>query len=167
MKRRVISLLGNDEDRRFENNLLLGRREFNGLCAALGSSLPVVSAMIAGLSSAWALAAATSAASDGAGRTVKFHDGTIVPALGQGSWHLPQGRHPEAVEEEAPPRISGLQSASQSRDGKQLLDTSTPSGCAILQMMGVCQFERAIIRERVLSGGRPRKGAAQHLAACA
>ena len=34
-------------------------------------------------------------------RTVKFHDGTIVPALGQGSWHLAQGRHPEAVEEEA------------------------------------------------------------------
>ena len=36
-----------------------------------------------------------------AGRTVKFHDGTIVPALGQGSARLAQGRHPEAVEEEA------------------------------------------------------------------
>lgn len=35
------------------------------------------------------------------GRTVKFRDGTIVPALGQGSWHLAQGRHPEAVEQEA------------------------------------------------------------------
>ena len=34
-------------------------------------------------------------------RTVKFRDGTIVPVLGQGSWHLGQGRHPEAVEEEA------------------------------------------------------------------
>ena len=32
---------------------------------------------------------------------MKFRDGTIVPALGQGSWHLAQGRHPEAVEEEA------------------------------------------------------------------
>jgi len=77
------------------NKQLLSRREFNGLCAALGSSLPAVSAMIAVLSSASALAAAT------AGRTVKFHDGTIVPALGQGSWHLAQGRHPEAIEEEA------------------------------------------------------------------
>jgi diketogulonate reductase-like aldo/keto reductase len=36
-----------------------------------------------------------------AGRTVKFHDGTIVPALGQGSAQLAQGRHPEAAEEEA------------------------------------------------------------------
>ena len=83
------------------NKQLLSRREFNGLCAALGSSLPAVSAMIAALSTASAFAAVTGAASNGAGRTVKFHDGTIVPALGQGSWHLAQGRHPEAVEEEA------------------------------------------------------------------
>ena len=74
------------------------RREF---ITFIGSSLPAVSAMIAALSSASALAAATGAASNGAGRTVKFRDGTIVPALGQGSWHLGQGRHPEAVEEEA------------------------------------------------------------------
>jgi diketogulonate reductase-like aldo/keto reductase len=32
---------------------------------------------------------------------VKFHDGTIVPALGQGSARLAQGRRPEAAEEEA------------------------------------------------------------------
>jgi diketogulonate reductase-like aldo/keto reductase len=32
---------------------------------------------------------------------VKFEDGTVVPALGQGSWHLAEGRHPESVEEEA------------------------------------------------------------------
>jgi diketogulonate reductase-like aldo/keto reductase len=83
------------------NKQLLSRREFNGLCAAVGSSLPACSAMIAALSSASALAAATSAASNSVERTVKFHDGTIVPALGQGSWHLGQGRHPEAVEEEA------------------------------------------------------------------
>ena len=80
---------------------LLSRREFNGLCAALGSSLPAGSAMIAALSSTSALAAATGAASNGAGRAIKFHDGTVVPALGQGSWHLAQGRHPEAVEAEA------------------------------------------------------------------
>jgi diketogulonate reductase-like aldo/keto reductase len=83
------------------NKQLLSRREFNRLCAAVGSSLPACSAMIAALSSVSALAAATSAASNSVGRTVKFHDGTIVPALGQGSWHLGQGRHPEAAEEEA------------------------------------------------------------------
>ena len=80
---------------------LLGRREFNGLCVPLGLSLPAVSTMIAALSSTSALAAASAAASNEARRTVKFHDGAIVPALGQGSWHLAQGRHPEAVEEEA------------------------------------------------------------------
>src|ERR1039457_3481381 len=73
------------------------RREFITL---IGSALPV-SAMIAALPNTSALAAVTGAASNGAGRTVKFHDGTVVPALGQGSWHLGQGRHPEAIEEEA------------------------------------------------------------------
>src|SRR5450759_3298360 len=82
------------------NKQLLNRREFSGLCAALSASLPAVSAMIAALTGASALAA-TGAAPNGAGRTVKFHDGTIVPALGQGSWHLAQGKHPEAVVEEA------------------------------------------------------------------
>src|ERR1019366_6812352 len=83
------------------NKQLLSRREFSGLCAALGSSLPACSAMIAALSGASAFAAATGAVPNVAGRTVKFHDGTIVPALGQGSWHLGQGRHPETVEEDA------------------------------------------------------------------
>ena len=68
---------------------LLSRRQFSGLCAAL----PAVSVINTALTSASALAAAE--------RTVKFRDGTIVPVLGQGSWHLGQGRHPEAVEEEA------------------------------------------------------------------
>lgn len=35
------------------------------------------------------------------GRTVHLSNGTPVPALGQGSWHLAQGRHPAVVEEEA------------------------------------------------------------------
>jgi diketogulonate reductase-like aldo/keto reductase len=83
------------------NKRLPSRREINGLCAALGS-FPAVSAMTAALSTISALAATTDAVSnDAIGRTVKFHDGTIVPALGQGSWHLAQGRHPEAAEEEA------------------------------------------------------------------
>src|SRR5215831_15751588 len=80
---------------------LLSRREFNGLCAALGSSLSTVSTTIAALSSASAFAAASGAASNGARRTVKFRDGTIVPALGLGSAGLAQGKRPEAVEEEA------------------------------------------------------------------
>ena len=57
--------------------------------------------MMAVLSSRSALAAATGVTSNDAERRVKFHDGTMVPAVGQGSWHLAQGRHPEAVEEEA------------------------------------------------------------------
>jgi diketogulonate reductase-like aldo/keto reductase len=71
---------------------LLNRREFNGLCVALGSSFFSGGAMIVALSSASARAATP---------IVKFHDGTIVPALGQGSANLGQGRRPDAAEEEA------------------------------------------------------------------
>ena len=70
----------------------LNRREFNRLCLALGSSLSLGGATIIALSSTPARAAT---------RTVKFRDGTIVPALGQGSAGLAQGKHPEAAEEEA------------------------------------------------------------------
>ena len=66
----------------------MNRREFNGLCVALGSLVTS--------SGAWAFDAATSSE-----RTVKFRDGTVVSALGQGSWHLAQGKHPTAEEEEA------------------------------------------------------------------
>ena len=48
-----------------------------------------------------AQAPGSDAASTPAARTVKFPDGTTVPALGQGSWHLAQRRHPLPVEEEA------------------------------------------------------------------
>jgi diketogulonate reductase-like aldo/keto reductase len=82
------------------NNRLLNRREFNGFCTTLGSSLLAVGA-IAALSGASPLDAGTSLTSTNAGRTVKFRDGTVVPALGQGSWHLGEGRHPGASEEEA------------------------------------------------------------------
>jgi diketogulonate reductase-like aldo/keto reductase len=78
---------------------LLNRREFHGYCAALSLSLPAVGTMTAALSSASALAAGL--ASDSPGRTVKFHDDTIVPAVGQGSARLGQERHPEAAEAEA------------------------------------------------------------------
>ena len=63
------------------NKELLDRREFGGLCAALGSSLPAVSAMLAGLSVASAFAAATGTDSNVAGHMVKFRGGTVVPAL--------------------------------------------------------------------------------------
>jgi diketogulonate reductase-like aldo/keto reductase len=76
---------------------MLGRREFNRLSAALGVAFSTV--MI--LRPLLAQSADTVVASNDAKRTVNFHDGTTVPALGQGSWHLAQGRHPEAVEEEA------------------------------------------------------------------
>jgi diketogulonate reductase-like aldo/keto reductase len=74
------------------NKQLLNRREFNRLWVTLGSSLSSVGTMIMALSSASARAATP---------TVKFPDGTIVPALGQGSASLAQGRHPEAAEEDA------------------------------------------------------------------
>jgi diketogulonate reductase-like aldo/keto reductase len=72
---------------------LLNRREFNGLCVALGS--------FASPTGAAGLGAAAGAASTGAARTAKFRDGTVVPALGQGSAGLGKGKHPQAVEEEA------------------------------------------------------------------
>jgi Aldo/keto reductase family len=76
-----------------KNTRLLNRREFGGLCVAFSSFVAS--------SGASALDAASAVASTGAGRTVRFQDGTIVAALGQGSWHLAQGRHPATVEEEA------------------------------------------------------------------
>jgi hypothetical protein len=71
---------------------LLNRREFNGLCVALSSFVTA--------SSASALDAASALAPTDR-RTVKFRDGTVVPALGQGSARIGKGRHPQAVEEEA------------------------------------------------------------------
>src|SRR5215510_3567741 len=78
---------------------LLNRRQFGARCAALGLSVPAASAMIAAQANAPVPDAG--AESKPAARTVKFPDGTIVPALGQGSWHLAQRRHPLPVEEEA------------------------------------------------------------------
>jgi diketogulonate reductase-like aldo/keto reductase len=95
---------------------LLDRRRFNALCATIGLSLPVAGAGIAAISAGPALAQGAGAPTSAAGRTVKFANGTIVPAVGQGTWHLGQGRHPPAVEEEA--LRSGLSL------GLRLIDTS-------------------------------------------
>ena len=73
--------------------MLLNRREFTGLCVALSSFMTP--------SGASAIDAAPGATSSSAQRTVRFRDGTVVPALGQGSARLALGRHPKAVEEEA------------------------------------------------------------------
>ena len=75
----------------------LNRREFTGLCA---TSLISAGAVLAASSSAPAQSAAPGAAPT-TGRTVKFRDGTIVPALGQGSARLGHGKHPQGAEEEA------------------------------------------------------------------
>jgi diketogulonate reductase-like aldo/keto reductase len=65
----------------------LSRRQFSARCVAFGLALPALSSL--------------GAVSPTPARTVRFPDGTAVPALGQGAWHLGQGRHPPAVEEEA------------------------------------------------------------------
>jgi diketogulonate reductase-like aldo/keto reductase len=72
------------------NKHLLSRRQFNARCAAFGLSLPAIGA-----------AFAATGAAPSTGRSVRFPNGTAVPALGQGGWHLGQGKHPPAVEEEA------------------------------------------------------------------
>jgi diketogulonate reductase-like aldo/keto reductase len=85
------------------NRHLLNRRQFGAHCAALALSLPASRAM--------AIAASQTSA-----RTVRFPDGTSVPAVGQGAWHLGQGRHPPSDEEEAVRTGISL--------GMTLLDTS-------------------------------------------
>jgi diketogulonate reductase-like aldo/keto reductase len=79
------------------NSRLLSRREFTGLCA---TSLVSAGTVLAAASGASAQNAAPGAAPS-TGRTVKLRDGTIVPALGQGSARLGKGRHPQAAEEDA------------------------------------------------------------------
>lgn len=81
------------------NKHRLTRRQFTARCAAFGLSLPVLDTMLVARASAQA--PATGAAAKPPAPTVKLPDGAVVTALGQGCWHLGQGRHPEAVEEEA------------------------------------------------------------------
>ena len=69
------------------NKRQISRRHFT-LCAAVGLSLPIVPA-------------ASVVAVDAPPRTVKLRNTAIVPAIGQGSARLGQGRHPETAEQEA------------------------------------------------------------------
>jgi diketogulonate reductase-like aldo/keto reductase len=111
------------------NKQLLNRREFNGLWVALGSSFFSVGTTIVALSGTSARATAP---------MVKFHAGTIVPALGQGSAGLAQGRRSEAAEEEA--LRTGLSL------GMTLIDTA--------EMYGDGRSEKLI--GRVIAGQRDR-----------
>ena len=78
-------------------NIDMTRREFSRFCA-MGAT-PVGGTIIGGLCSS--ALAATNVSADGTPRTVKFRDGTIVPALGQGSAGLAEEKRPAATEEEA------------------------------------------------------------------
>lgn len=118
------------------NRHLLNRRQFSARCAAFGLSLPTLGAMFA--ADAAAQVPGTAAASKPAARTVKLPDGTSVPALGQGAWHLGQGRHPADVEVEALRTGISL--------GMTLIDTSGNYGNG--------RSEQLI--SRVLAGGRER-----------
>ena len=77
----------------------LNRRELTGYFLTFSLAVPTVVTVAAAPSTA--AAAGSGIAGNGPERTVKFHDGTVVPALGQGSARLGQGRHPGTVEEEA------------------------------------------------------------------
>jgi len=77
----------------------LTRRQFTTRCGALALSLPVISTVSA--LQAGARQGAPAAGPSAAARTVRLPGGTVVPALGQGCWHLGQGRHPQATEEDA------------------------------------------------------------------
>ena len=90
----------------------LSRREFNERCVALSSLVTLPGAL--------ALDGATAVASTGTARSVKFRDGTIVPAIGQGSANIGRGRRPAADEEEA--LRTGLSL------GMKLIDTSGDYG---------------------------------------
>jgi diketogulonate reductase-like aldo/keto reductase len=68
---------------------MLSRRQFNFGCAAFGLALSGLPGILR-------------AASKGdEHKWVRLPDGTLVPPLGQGCWHLGQGRHPLASEQEA------------------------------------------------------------------
>ena len=80
------------------NKHLLNRRQFSARCAAFSLSFPTLPLIAA---QAAAQVVGTDATPKPAARTVKLPDGATVSSLGQGCWHLGQGRHPPAVEEEA------------------------------------------------------------------
>jgi aryl-alcohol dehydrogenase-like predicted oxidoreductase len=96
-------------------------------------------------SGALALDAATAVALNGTAQTVKFRDGAAVPAVGQGSAGLGQGRHPAAEEEEA--LRTGLSL------GMTLIDTSGDYGAGrseeLIKRVIAGQRDRAFVVSKV------------------
>jgi diketogulonate reductase-like aldo/keto reductase len=113
------------------NKHLLSRRQFGARCAAFGLSLPAISGVLAVARSA----VATGAAAEAARHTVRLQHGVTIPALGQGAWHLGQGRHPPEVEEEAVRTGISL--------GMTLIDTSGNYGNGLSE-----QFVGRVIADR-------------------
>jgi diketogulonate reductase-like aldo/keto reductase len=105
------------------NKHQLSRRHFNALCA-IGLSLPVGGGIVSVL------------AEDAPPRTVKLPNSASVPAIGQGSARLGQGRHPETTEEEALRTGISL--------GMSLIDTSGDYGNGLSEKL----IGRAIAGQR-------------------
>jgi diketogulonate reductase-like aldo/keto reductase len=116
------------------NKHLLSRRQFGARCAAFGLSLPAISGVLAMARSAPVLAT-TAAAAEAARHTVRFQHGVTIPAVGQGAWHLGQGRHPPEVEEDAVRTGISL--------GMTLIDTSGNYGNGLSE-----QFVGRVIADR-------------------
>jgi diketogulonate reductase-like aldo/keto reductase len=121
---------------------MLSRRHFAARCAAFGLSFPIMDTVL--VRRAGAQPAGASAESSAA-RTVTLPDGTVVPALGQGCWHLGQGRHPAADEAEALRTGIAL--------GMTLLDTSGNYGDGrseqLLSRVLAAQRERVFLVSKV------------------
>ena len=77
----------------------LNRRDLTGCLLTFGLAVPTIVTFAAPREAA--AAPGGGAAPKGPERSVKLRDGTVVPALGQGSARLGQGRHSELGEEEA------------------------------------------------------------------
>lgn len=81
------------------SKLWLNRRQFCARSVAFGLSIPAASAILVRQAGAQGTGAQSQPAAHP--KTLKLPDGTTVSVLGQGCWHLGQGRHPEGIEKEA------------------------------------------------------------------
>jgi diketogulonate reductase-like aldo/keto reductase len=132
------------------NKHFLSRRQFNALCAAAGLSSSSVGGM-------GALSGASALAADSLPRTFKLRNGAIVPAIGQGTWHLGQGRHPAALEEEALRTGISL--------GMTLIDTSGNYGAGrseeLISHVIAGQRDRVFLVSKVEANEAPGDGMAR------
>lgn len=135
------------------------RRQFNLGCAAFGLSLSTRSARLA--AQATAPTAGEGKAAQTAAAAVRLPDGTSVPPLGQGCWHLGQGRHPLDVEQQA--LRAGV------ARGMTLIDTSGNYGNGrseeVLKSVIAGQRERIFLVSKVEAGQVSGDGIARACAA--